>query len=95
LAKLGISAENIRSTIGIIQGAQKSGYNLDTIIQLISDWEASSANTEKTAHLEKSIEDLQDKHTNLQRECNRLEELTSAHRLKESLLTNLMTWTLD
>jgi DNA-binding transcriptional MerR regulator len=86
LAKIGISAEDIRRTTGIIQGVQKSGYNLDTIIQLISNWEASSVNK---AHLEKSIEDLKDKHTNLQKECDRLEELISAHRLKESLFKQL------
>jgi hypothetical protein len=59
----------------------KSGYNLDTVRQLVSDWEASCA---IQAHLEKNIEDLTDKKMNLQEECDRLEELTSIHRQKES-----------
>jgi uncharacterized protein YpuA (DUF1002 family) len=65
---------------------QKSGYNLDTIIQLVSDLESSSA---IKAQLEKSIQDLKDKHTNLQKEYERLEELVSAHRLRESLFKQL------
>jgi DNA-binding transcriptional MerR regulator len=86
LDKLGISAENIRRTIGFIQGVQRSGYNLDTIKQLLLAWEESAA---IQAELEKNIENLTGKHTDLQKECDRLEEVASAHRLKESLFKQL------
>jgi hypothetical protein len=86
LNKLGIFVEDIPRTIGIIQGVQKSGYNVDTITQLLSSWEASRA---IHAQLEKKIEDLTDKKENLEEECDRLEELTSIHRQKESLFKQL------
>jgi hypothetical protein len=82
LDKLGISTADIRRITGIIQGMQKSGYNLDNIKQLVSDWTI-------LAQLEKNIKDLTDKHTNLQNECDRLEELTFAHGLKESSFKKL------
>jgi DNA-binding transcriptional MerR regulator len=85
LDKLGISTDDIPRTTEIIQGLQKSGYNLDSIKQLVSDWTI-------RAHLEKNIKDLTDKQTNLQNECDRLEELISAHRLKESLFKKLEAW---
>ena len=40
LEKLG---EDIRRTVRIIQGLQKSGYNIETITQLLSGWETSIA----------------------------------------------------
>jgi hypothetical protein len=86
LDKLGISVEDIPRTINIIRGVQKSGYDVDTIKQVFSAWEASCA---IHAQLEKSIEDLTDKQRNLQEECDRLEEQTSIHRQKESFLTQL------
>jgi DNA-binding transcriptional MerR regulator len=42
LDKLGISTEDIRRTTGIIKGVQKSGYNLDNVKQLVSDWTSSA-----------------------------------------------------
>jgi DNA-binding transcriptional MerR regulator len=75
--KLGIPSDDIRRTTEIIQGVQKSGYNLDNVKQLVSDWTI-------LGQLEKNIQDLADKRTNLQNESDRLEELISAHRLKES-----------
>jgi hypothetical protein len=86
LDKFGIFVDDIPRTISIIQGVQKSGYNVDTIKQVLSDWEASCA---IRAYLEKKIEDLTDKQRNLQEECDRLEEQTSIHRQKESFLTQL------
>ena len=86
LDKFGIFVDDIPRTISIIQGVQKSGYNVDTIRQVLSDWEASCA---IRAYLEKKIEDLTDKQRNLQEECDRFEEQTSIHRQKESFLTQL------
>jgi hypothetical protein len=65
---------------------QKSGYNVDTITELLSAWEASRA---IHAQLEKKIEELTDKKENLEEECERLKEETSIHRQKESFLTQL------
>jgi DNA-binding transcriptional MerR regulator len=83
LDKLGIPVEDLRRTIGIIQGVQKSGYNLKTITHLLSTWEASSAIQDR---IEKNIEDLTDKRDNLEEE---VEELTSTHRQKELLFRQL------
>jgi DNA-binding transcriptional MerR regulator len=83
LNKLGISSEDIPRTIGIIQGLQKSGYNLDTIKQLVSNLEASCSTQAK---LESDIEELTDKKMELQEEC---EEFTSIHRQKELLFRQL------
>ena len=83
LDKLGIPVEDLRRTIGIIQGVQKSGYNVKTITHLLSTWEASSA---IQARIEKNIEDLTDKRDNLEEE---VEELTSTHRQKELLFRQL------
>jgi chromosome segregation ATPase len=91
LDKLGISVvEDIPRAISIIHGVRKSGYSIDTIRQLLSAWEASS---DILAHLDKNIKAQTDKARNLQGECERLEELleelASAHRLKESLFKEL------
>jgi DNA-binding transcriptional MerR regulator len=83
LKKLGISSEDIPRTIGIIQGLQKSGYNLDTIKQLVSNWEASCS---IQAKLESNIEELTDKKMKVQEEC---EELTSIYGQKELLFRQL------
>jgi hypothetical protein len=58
LNKLGISVDDIPRTTRIIQGVQKSGYDVDTIRQLLLAWEESAA---IRAELEKNIENLTDK----------------------------------
>jgi DNA-binding transcriptional MerR regulator len=86
LGKLGIFVEDIPRTIRIIQGVQKSGYNVDTIKQVLSAWEASRV---ILAQLEKNIEELTDKQRNIQEESDRLEEQIFIHRQKVSFLTQL------
>ncbi|MGC1928034.1 MAG: hypothetical protein WA667_03615 [Candidatus Nitrosopolaris sp.] len=78
LDKLGMSVENIRCTIGIIQGVQKSGYNVETITGKLSDWEAWTA---IQAKLQKSNEDL--------KEYDHLSELVLMHQQKLSLCEQL------
>jgi hypothetical protein len=81
--KLGIPVEDVRRTTAIIQGVQKSGYNVKAITELFSTWEASSA---IQARLEENIEELANKRDNLEEE---VEKLTDTHRQKESLFRHL------
>jgi hypothetical protein len=79
LDKHGIPVEDVQRTIKIIQGVQKSGYNVQTITGKLSDWEVWSA---IQAKLQKSNEDLQ-------KEYDHLSELVSSHQQKLSLCEQL------
>jgi hypothetical protein len=79
LDKHGIPVEDLQRTIKIIQGVQKSGYNVETITGKLSDWEAWSAIQAK----------LQKENESLQKEYDRLSELVLTHQQNLSLCEQL------
>jgi DNA-binding transcriptional MerR regulator len=86
LDKLGIPTDNIRLTIGIIQGVRQSGYKVETITQLLSAWEASTA---IQAQLEKKIDSLTVYNAELQEKNDILWDQLWTNRGKLSLCEDL------
>jgi DNA-binding transcriptional MerR regulator len=86
LDKLGISAEDIRRTIGIIQSVRQSGYSVENITQLLAAWQAS---TTIQAELQKKIDSLTVHRAELQEKYDDLWNSLLIHRGKLSLCEDL------
>jgi hypothetical protein len=81
LDQLGISVQDAQRVVRIIQGVRQLEYNVDNIVMVVSNFEASSA---IQAELEKSIRNLTVNERALQEEYDLLETRTSIHRQKLS-----------
>jgi DNA-binding transcriptional MerR regulator len=86
LDKIGIRTDDIRRTIGIIQGVRQSGYSVENITQLLAAWEAS---TTIQAELEKRIDSLTVHRAELQEKYDDLWNSLCIHRGKLSLCEDL------